>query len=347
LKSKFALSSPGRDGWKSILLHGAARLFAAVVLVLIVAPGMVWACACGCGVFDVGTPSLIPDGAGGTVWYEFDFMNQYINWHSSRPASAASNQDKQIKTYFNTVGGQYMFNHDWGVMVTVPYTARVFRTSPAEAHPPGPDNDDNLPPNQYRHANFGDVRLWGMYTGLLKDMSLGLLVGIKTPSGDWTYPHFDRDTSIGTGSTDLLLGAYKIGTFPSQIGNVNLTLWERPFQYYLQGQFEYPFLQSDHYMPGKEFDQASGLIYNFGNTGPLNELAPLLTLYTSVRTHDQGSNAVPPTSGYTRMLLAPGTEIGWGPLRLYADVEFPVFQWTNGHQLTAPYLVKTILSYSF
>jgi hypothetical protein len=115
----------------------------------------------------------------------------------------------------------------------------------------------------------------------------------------------------------------------------------------VQFQYDYPFLQSDHYMPGKEFDQSSGIVYNFGTTGPLNELAPLLTLYTSVRTHDQGANADPPNSGYTRMMLAPGTEIGWGPFRLYGDVEFPVFQWMNGHQLTAPFLVKTILSYSF
>ena len=336
MNSTIALSSPGRDGWKCTFTHAAVRVIAVAALLLMVAPGMVWACACGCGVFDVGTPSLIPEGEGGTVWYEFDYMNQYINWHSSRPASAASNGDKQIKTYFNTVGGQYMFNHDWGVMVTVPYTARVFRTA-----------NDSGGADQFEHGNFGDVRLWGMYTGLLKDMSLGLLLGIKTPSGDWTYPHFDRDTSIGTGSTDLLLGVYKTGTLPSHIGKVNLTLWERPFQYYLQGQYEYPFLQSDHYMPGKEFDQASGIIYNFGQTGPLNELAPLLTLYTSVRTHDQGSNADPPNSGYTRMMLAPGTEIGWGPFRLYGDMEFPVFQWVNGHQLTAPFLVKTILSYSF
>lgn len=319
------------------LLRAAACSLLVACFSIATAPERAWACACGCGVFDVGTPSLIPEGAGGTVWYEFDFMNQYINWHSSRPASAASNSDKQIKTYFNTVGGQYMFNHDWGVMVTVPYTARVFRT----------EDTENSPTKQYEHGNFGDVRLWGMYTGLLKDMSLGLLLGIKTPSGDWTYPHFDRDTSIGTGSTDLLLGAYKTGTFPNRIGNVNLTLWERPFQYYLQFQYEYPFLQSDHYMPGKEFDQSSGIVYNFGTTGPLNELAPLLTLYTSVRTHDQGSNSNAPNSGYTRMMLAPGTEIGWGPFRLYGDVEFPVFQWVNGHQLTAPFLVKTILSYSF
>ena len=336
MNSTIVLSSPGRDGWKRIFVRPTVRVIAAVVLLLIGANGRVWACACGCGVFDVGTPSLIPQGSGGTVWYEFDFQNQYITWHSSRPAGAASLSDYQIKTYFNTVGGQYMFNHDWGVMVTVPYTARVFRTA-----------NDSGGADQFEHANFGDVRLWGMYTGLLQDMSLGLLVGIKTPSGDWTYPHFDRDTSIGTGSTDLLLGVYKTGTFPSRIGNVNLTLWERPFQYYLQGQYEYPFLQSDHYMPGKEFDQASGIIYNFGNTGPLNELAPLLTLYTSVRTHDQGANADPPNSGYTRMMLAPGTEIGWGPFRLYGDMEFPVFQWINGHQLTAPFLVKTILSYSF
>ena len=31
------------------------------------------------------------------------------------------------------------------------------------------------------------------------------------PTGDWTYPNFDRDTSIGTGTTDLLLGGYHLG----------------------------------------------------------------------------------------------------------------------------------------
>ena len=319
------------------LAKAARRFLVAAAFVIGLTPGLVRACACGCGVFDVGTPSLIPEGKGGTVWYEFDFMNQYINWHSSRPAAAYTNDDKQIKSYFNTVGGQYMFNHDWGAMVTVPYTARVFRTS----------DTGNAPPDQFEHANFGDVRVWGMYTGLLKDMSLGLLVGIKTPSGDWTYPHFDRDTSIGTGSTDLLLGAYKTGALPNRIGNFNLTLWERPINWYAQVQYEYPFLHSDLYVPGKEFDAAMGPIYNFGQVGPLNELAVLGTLYASVRSHDQGSNADPADSGYDRVLLSPGTEIGWGPFRWYADMEFPVFQFVNGHQLTTPYLVKTIVSYSF
>ena len=105
--------------------------------------------------FDVGTPSLLPDGPGGTTWLEYDFMNQYINWHHAEPASRSANDDKQIKTHFLTVGGQYMFSHDWGAMITVPYTIRTFRTA---GDAPGEID-------QFNHANFGDVRLWGMYTG--------------------------------------------------------------------------------------------------------------------------------------------------------------------------------------
>ena len=315
----------------------AGSLLLAVGFTIGLAPGLVWACACGCSVFDVGTPSLLPNGAGGTVWFEYDFMNQYINWHHTEPASAGANDDKQIKTHFLTLGGQYMFNRDWGAMVTVPYTIRIFRTEGA-----APGQID-----QYRHANFGDVRLWGMYTGLLEDMSLGLLAGFKLPTGDHTYEHLDRDTSIGTGSTDLLLGAYKLGSFPTHIGSLKLTLFERPFQWYVQGQYDYAFRSTGNYVPGKEFDAAIGSYYNFGRVGRLKELAPFLTLYGAFRSHDQGSEADPPNSGYERLLLAPGGEIKLGILRVFADIEFPVFQHYNGNQLTPPYAIKTIVSYDF
>jgi len=105
------------------------RLLAAALFIIGLAPSFALACACGCSIFDVGTPSLIPNGAGGTVWLEYDFTNQYINWHATQPSSAANNSDYQIKTHFLTAGVQYMFNHDWGAMVTVPYTIRTFRTA--------------------------------------------------------------------------------------------------------------------------------------------------------------------------------------------------------------------------
>ena len=32
----------------------------------------IYACACGCGVFDVGTASMLPQGPGGMAWLEYD-----------------------------------------------------------------------------------------------------------------------------------------------------------------------------------------------------------------------------------------------------------------------------------
>ena len=37
------------------------------------------ACACGCGVFDVGTSSMLPQGTGGVAWFEYDYQNQNRN----------------------------------------------------------------------------------------------------------------------------------------------------------------------------------------------------------------------------------------------------------------------------
>jgi len=315
------------------------RLMAAIVIIMSLTPGLSWACACGCGIFDVGTPSLLPKGSGGTSWMEYDFMNQYINWHATQPSAGKNNADKQIKTNFITAGTQYMFNRNFGAMVTVPYTIRTFRTV---------SDDDPNRINEYNHSNFGDVRIWGMYTGLQEDMSLGLLAGFKLPTGDHVYNDFDRDTSIGTGSTDLLLGAYKFGAFPSRIGNLDLTFRnEVPFKWYTQVQYEYPFLTTGNYSPGKEFAGAVGIYYNFGHVGPLKELAPFLTIYGSVRGHDSGDESDKPDSGYDRALLAPGGEIRLWVLRWYTDVEFPVFAYTNGYQLVAPYLVKSIVSYDW
>ena len=97
-----------------LLSNAARRLLVAAVLVVGLTPGMVWACACGCGVFEVATPSLLPMGAGAMAWIEYDFMNQYINWHATGPASGQYNNDKKLATNFVTVGGQYMFNRELG-----------------------------------------------------------------------------------------------------------------------------------------------------------------------------------------------------------------------------------------
>ena len=304
-----------------------ALLAAVIMLMRSATPG--WGCACGCGVYEVGTASLFPQGGGGTVWFEYDFMNQYLNWHATHIASAGANDDKVIRTHFLTLGAQYMFNRSWGAMLEVPYWYRYFKTQ------------DNGATGRFNFSSIGDIRIAGMYTGLSEDMSTGLMAGVKVPSGWWTYPHADRDTEIGTGSTDLLLGGYKLGTVP------RLTFRDRPFTWFGQVFYELPLWSQDHYTPGREFDGAIGSYYNFGRFGALKEFAPMLTLIASDRTRDTGANANPTGSGYTRLLIAPGAEIRLLGARVYGDVEVPFFQNVRGNQLISPVQFKTIVSYDF
>src|SRR5438552_17901074 len=76
-----------------------------------------WACACGCNIFDVGTNSMFPDKTGGSVFMNYDFMDQNHNWRKSSKASNDDNPDKEIKTSFINTGVQYMFNRRWGIQV--------------------------------------------------------------------------------------------------------------------------------------------------------------------------------------------------------------------------------------
>jgi hypothetical protein len=316
--------------------RGVVGLPMALGLLLGLAPRLVSACACGCGVFEVGTASLFPKGGGGTAWLEYDFQDQYLNWHATHIASAGANSDKVLRTHFLTLGAQYMFNRKWGMMLEVPYTDRFFKTDTGGGQIGG-----------FNFNSIGDIRIQGMYTGLSEDMSTGLLAGVKVPSGWWTYPHADRDTQIGSGGTDLLLGAYHLGTFPSNWGELPLTFRGRPFNWFAQAYYDLPLFTQGHYKQGREFDGALGTYYNFGSVGPLKELAPMLTFLASDRVRDSLSAAHPHDTGYTRLMVAPGAEIKLGIVRLYGDVEVPFFQNFNGNQITSPVLFKTILSYDF
>ena len=68
----------------------------------------------------------------------------------------------------------------------------------------------------------------------------------------------------------------------------------------------------------------------------------------SLRGRDSGANAASPVeSGYERLILSPGLEFDYNQFSVYADIEVPVLQNFNGNQLTAPYMVKLIMAYSF
>ena len=285
-----------------------------------------FACACGCGVFSVGTSSLMPGGTGGTAFLEYDYLNQTQNWHGTSSAPATDNDDKNIRSDFYTAGLQYMFNRSWGVSVTVPYTDRLFVTTLDDGSIGG-----------FHHSAIGDVRIMGMYTGFSDDMSTGLSFGLKLPNGDYTYPGFDRDTSIGTGTTNALIGAYH---------EMNLNT-DNTWSAFFQAEYDRAFNSRAGYRPGNELDAAAGVYYSGWQFGKDSSLSPVLQLLASNRWRDSGVNANPPDSGYQRLLAAPGLEYDAGKLKLYADIEVPIYQNVNGNQLVAPRLYKFIVAYSF
>jgi len=319
----------------------ARRMYRLLVLALAGAltPGLVLACACGCGVFDVGTAAMILTHPGGMLYLEDDYQDQSQNWVGSHAAPAANNTDKEIETHFGGVGLDYNFNRDWGLSVKVPYWFRTFRTDIGT--PDAPDIET------YRHSALGDVRVLGTYTGFSPDMSTGISAGLKLPTGDWTYPNFDRDTSIGTGTTDLLLGGYHLGTI----------IAAHHLQWFIEGLFTRAFDSREGYRPGNETDVAAGLLYGGMRLTNDAELTALLQVIGSDRLHDSGVNADPPNSGYQRVLLSPGLEADLGKWKLYADAEFRIYHYANAApsvategtqgQLVAPVLLKIMVAYSF
>ncbi|HZP61410.1 MAG TPA: hypothetical protein VFB27_13895 [Opitutaceae bacterium] len=299
-----------------------------MVFAVLMAPRPGRACACGCGVFDVGTRSMLPSGSGGMAFLEYDYQDQNRNWSGSSRAPADNNNDKDIRTSFFTAGLQYMFNRKWGLQLGVPYDRRHFETA---------GDDGNLVSLNW--GALGDIRLQGVYTGFSPDMSTGVTFGLKLPTGDYTHARdfVDRDTEIGTGSTDLLLGGFHRDSLTS----------DGSWDWFAQAELDLPVLIRDQYRPGLEVDAAAGAYYNRASIGGV-KVAPIGQIVVSERTRDSGAHSADPVaSGYQRVLLSPGVEFDFHPFSLYADLEFPVFQHFTGNQLAAPVLCKVIASYMF
>ncbi len=324
----------------------------ALAAAIILAPAIAAACACGCGIFDVGGASgIMPDYSAGdySLYFRYDYMNQNTNYEGDHKAPASDNQDKNINTSFYTTGAQWRINPDWSLMTELPVFARHLTTTD-DGTVQGPAGSIYTG----KTVSLGDAQIMASYSGLLPDKSLGLIFGLKLPTGDFHGPngplggpYFDRDSLPGTGSADIIVGAFKAGA---------LTADERA-AYYAQVRADFPVITQNGYRPGNEFDGAAGVDYRFDNVGPLKAVTPVLSFLTSYRQRDTGPEADYFNSGYFRFLVAPGVEFRFANIRLYADVEKPLYQHVNAAgnlningssgQLVASTLYKVQINYDF
>lgn len=314
--------------------HSSSRIrgLAALLAALLALPATGRACACGCGIYEVGTSSMLPTGSGAMTYVDYDYQDQDHNWSGSSEAPDADNSDKDIRTSWETFGYQDMVNRSWGVRLEIPYEERHFVT--VSNAPGGPLTDLNF-------SGLGDIRVEGIYAGFSPDLSSGLTLGLKVPTGSYTqnniWGDIDRDSQIGSGSTDILLGAYSRFNLGADYGWSGFT----------QALLDVPVLTQEQYRPGTELDVAVGAYYNGWHIGRML-ISPIGQLKASLRGSDTGNNATyPVASGFERLLVSPGIECDLHPVKLYADIEVPLYEHFTGNQVAAPVLFRLNVSYMY
>lgn len=275
---------------------------------------------------------MLPAGSGVMAFLDYAYQDQDQNWSGDSRASAADNPDRDIRTSFATLALQDMVTRSWGLRLDLPYERRHFETT-------GGASGSDLVSLDYE--GFGDVRVEAVYTGFSPDLSSGVSFGLKLPTGDFTrndaYGDIDRDTEIGSGSTDVLLGAFHRMSLGASHGLREFT----------QVQVDLPVLTQSEYRPGAEADLAAGIYYTGLSLGRV-KVSPMAQVKVSLRDRDSGANAADPVaSGFQRVILAPGLEFSLRPMTVYADVEFPAWQHFTGNQLASSVMFRLDVSRAF
>jgi hypothetical protein len=264
----------------------------------------------------------MPTSSGIRMALLYDYMDQRNNWSDWRAAASNLNSDIELRTNFYTLGMQYMANRDWGVMIEIPAWDRYFVTT-----------DETGTSASADHISLADIRIMGLYTGLSEDMSTGIVFGLKLPSGQFNQSLLDRDTQIGTGTTDVLLGAYKMG-------QANGWGWTA------QALYQHPLSPRDEYLPGDNFDASISIHYD--NFMEMYNVVPFLQLVASFRGADSGLYSDPDNTGYQRLYISPGLEVtAIGHFSIFGSLKIPIITRVNGYQLVAPALSTVTLSYRF
>jgi len=327
------------------------------------------ACAtCGC--------SLSTDAAmgysaapGWRVNVEYDFIDQNQLRSGTSPISTAQvagindaggNQEVEEKTInrYTNVGISYRPSADWNVNLLIPYIDRTHTTySNAGVADLTPDNVSGAD-----SKGLGDIKLIASYQGILPTHNLGVQAGLKLPTGRYGGQNVDTgatvgrspvffstgpnagppaqslDTSLqpGTGSTDLILGAYYYQPVSQN------------FDAFINGQYQSAFNEKlnqvgGDYRPGNLTTLSFGVRYE---ENP--RWVPQLQVNVTRKSADQGALADTTDTAGTVVYLSPGiTTSILHNLQAYAFVQVPIYSKLDGYQLFPHWTASVGFSFSF
>ena len=308
-------------------------------------PSWSWACAsCGCSLSTDAATGYSAT-AGWRVNLEYDYIDQSQLRSGTRAVPGVpdgTELEHDTATQFYNLGIAYNPSADWNVTVRVPYVVRN-HTTYGEF-----DSTQPLPPLSESHSSsLGDIKLIGGYQGFLPTHNLGVQLGIKLPTGDdGTTVKFgsgpgagtplDASLQPGTGSTDLIVGAYYYQAISQD--------WDA----FANGTFEAAVASrqdqsGNDFRPGNQVLVTGGFRYEAGGW-----VVPQVQFNLLHKTADQGALADTFGSAGTVAYVSPGLiATVRQDLQLYAFVQVPVYSQLNGYQLFPRWTGTLGLMYSF
>ena len=329
------------------------------------ASGSAWACAtCGCTLSKDWLGGQALGSAGWSAGLSYDVINQ--NQFHQGSSNISQGQAEQIlnggsnanpsgnevetQTLTRTTTLNLDYNTpEWGVSVQLPIIYRYHTTYQVglgqTASDAGVFQTGNGGAESYNFSqvnSLGDMRVVGRYA-LAEDGGYGVTFGVKLPTGITTGPFsgaaggiVDPSLQAGTGSTDILLGAYYTGQ-------------KDALGWFTQATWQHALASQAGYTPGDTLNTNLGLRY----AGLSDAVTPLVQINYVHRNTDSGFNAShefdgTPQTGGNLGYLAPGVAATLGNgFRAYAYVQIPIYQNVNGVQLTAKEIFSLGLRKSF
>lgn len=307
-------------------------------------PQLAQACAsCGCTLSAdaaVGYSSK----AGWRLSVEYDYIHQDQLRSGTRSVTGVPDGNELERETLNryiTTGVTYAPNSKWNFSLLVPYVVRTHSTYGEF------DSAEPLPElSSSRSSSLGDLRLIGSYQGILPTHNLGVQLGVKLPTGHYgTAVNFsggpnagtplDASLQPGTGSTDVIVGAYYYQAI------------SQDFDLFANGQFQSAI---KHHMdqPGNDYRPGNSTTVSFGLRYVTNpRWVPQLQANLLHKSRDQGALADIQSTAGNVVYLSPGLTVKALPrVDVFAFVQVPVYRNLYGYQLFPRYTVSVGAGYA-
>jgi hypothetical protein len=310
-------------------------------LVMLSLPVSGWACSsCGCTLSSDWENQGLSSTPGLRMDLRYDYINQNQLRHGSGTASSADVAsalangtvgETEIKTrnHYYTLGLDYSPDRDWGINLQIPYIDRDHATL-------GAGDTDNT--NSHTRS-LGDIKLIGRYQGFFEARDTGVMLGVKLAtgqhdanfaSGPGAGQPLDRSLQPGSGSTDIIVGAYHTRALGKN--------WDGFAQVIFQAAVQ----TKDDYRPGNSINLNLGVRYlDWGS------VVPQVQVNARTVRRDSGLNADPDNTGGSLVYLSPGVTLAVSKsAKVYGFIQLPVYQYVEGLQLAPRWNASVGLNFS-